>query len=67
MKLGVACLLLVGCAAARHNEAEAIHLAQLGNCVDRAPTKAMADDCIAKVQANWGRLPDGGRLDTGAE
>jgi gas vesicle protein len=52
----------VACAGAKQQEAEALHLAQLGHCIDVYASKTAADSCIEEVQRNWGRLPDGGRL-----
>jgi hypothetical protein len=61
-------LAMIACAAAKQDEAEAVHLGQLGSCVDRYSTREGIDSCRASVEKAWGRYPDGGRIpDGGAE
>ena len=50
----LACLLLVGCAAAKKDAAEVTYDGQLIACVDRAQTLAESKACRAAVDEKWG-------------
>lgn len=43
-----------GCKAAMEPAAEATYLGQQLQCVDRSPTRELADECRRQVRARWG-------------